>query len=101
MRQRLDCGANRRTVVKAGAIAGLAQIAAPFVWSARAADTIKVGMIDPLTGVYAGAAQNEVTGARYAVELINAKGGVLGREIELLVEDSANDVGTGVQKVRS
>src|SRR6516162_2757153 len=91
---------DRRTIVKVGAVAGLAQIAAPFVWSARAADTIKVGMIDPLTGVYAAPAQNEVTGAKYAVELINAKGGVLGREIELLVEDSANDVGTGVQKAR-
>ena len=90
---------DRRTIVKAGAVAGLSQIAAPFVWSARAADTIRVGMVDPLTGVYAAPAQNEVTGAKYAVELINAKGGVLGREIELLVEDSANDVGTGVLKV--
>jgi len=33
---------DRRTVIKAGAVAGLSQIAAPFVWSARAADTIKV-----------------------------------------------------------
>ena len=29
---------------------------------------------------------------------INKKGGILGRQVELLVEDSANDVGTGVQK---
>ena len=29
-----------------------------------------------------------------------AKGGILGRPAELLVEDSANDVGTGVQKTR-
>ena len=101
MTKRLKFGVvDRRTIVKAGAVAGLSQVAKPFVWSARAADTIKVGMIDPLTGVYAAPAQNEVTGAKYAVELINAKGGVLGREIELLVEDSANDVGTGVQKAR-
>ena len=31
---------------------------------------------------------------------MNAKGGILGRQVELLVEDSANDVGTGVQKAR-
>ncbi len=101
MAKRLDFGAvDRRTIVKAGAVAGLSQIAAPFVWSARAAAAIKVSMIDPLTGVYAAPAQNEVTGAKLAVSQINAKGGVLGREIELLVEDSANDVGIGVQKAR-
>ena len=87
MTKRLNLGAvDRRTIVKAGAVAGLAQIAAPFVWSARAADTIKVGMVDPFTGVYAAVAQNELIGVKYAVEQINAKGGVLGREIELLVE---------------
>jgi branched-chain amino acid transport system substrate-binding protein len=57
-------------------------------------------MVDPLTGVYAAIAQGEVVGAKYAVEEINKKGGILGRPIELLVEDSANDVGTGVQKTR-
>jgi branched-chain amino acid transport system substrate-binding protein len=101
MTKRLGSGAlDRRAFVKAGAVAGLTQIAAPFVRSARAADAIKVGMVDPLTGVYAAPAQNEVTGAKLAVSQINAKGGVLGREIELLVEDSANDVGVGVQKAR-
>ena len=43
---------------------------------------------------------NEVMGAKLAVDQINAKGGILGRQVELLVEDSANDVGTGVQKTR-
>ena len=49
-------------------------------------------MVDPLTGVYAALAQGEVVGAKYAVEEINKKGGILGRPVELLVEDSANDV---------
>ncbi len=91
---------SRRTLLKSAAAAGLTQVAAPFVIPARAADAIKIGMVDPLTGVYAAVAQNEVIGAKYAVEQINAKGGVLGRPLELLVEDSANDVGTGVQKTR-
>jgi len=91
---------DRRTVMKTVAAAGVMQIASPFVISARAADAIKIGMVDPLTGVYAAVAQNEVIGAKYAVEVINAAGGVLGRPLELLVEDSANDVGTGVQKTR-
>jgi len=91
---------NRRTLLKAGAAVGAAQIASPFVIAARGETPIKIGMVDPLTGVYAAVAQNEVVGARLAVDNINAKGGVLGRPLELLVEDSANDVGTGVQKTR-
>ena len=57
-------------------------------------------MVDPLTGVYAAIAQGEVVGAKFAAEEINKKGGILGRPVELLIEDSANDVGTGVQKTR-
>jgi branched-chain amino acid transport system substrate-binding protein len=91
---------DRRTVIKTAVAAGVAQIASPFIITARAADAIKIGMVDPLTGAYAAVAQNEVIGAKFAVEQINAKGGVLGRPLELLVEDSANDVGTGVQKTR-
>ncbi|HET9580746.1 MAG TPA: ABC transporter substrate-binding protein [Usitatibacter sp.] len=83
----------------AGAAAAL-QLAGPFIISARGEQPIKIGMVDPLTGVYAAVAQNEVTGAKLAVQQINAKGGINGRPIELLVEDSANDVGTGVQKAR-
>jgi branched-chain amino acid transport system substrate-binding protein len=65
---------------------------------ARGEEPVKIGFVDPLTGVYAAYAQNEVAGAKLAVDQINAKGGILGRQIQLLVEDSANDVGTGVQK---
>jgi branched-chain amino acid transport system substrate-binding protein len=91
---------DRRSLLKATAAVGIAQVASPFIIAARGETPIKIGMVDPLTGVYAAVAQNEVIGARLAVERINAKGGVLGRPIELLVEDSANDVGTGVQKTR-
>jgi branched-chain amino acid transport system substrate-binding protein len=99
----IDIGAvrpNRRTVITAAAAAGLAQLASPFIIGARAETSLKIGMVDPLTGVYAAVAQNEVIGAKLAVAQVNAKGGILGRQVELLVEDSANDVGTGVQKAR-
>src|ERR1700744_5815057 len=91
---------NRRTILKSGAAIAAAQFSSPFIITARGETPIKIGMVDPLTGVYAAIAQNEVVGAKYAVEQINAKGGIMGRPIELLVEDSANDVGTGVQKTR-
>ena len=91
---------DRRTVLKGAAAAGALQVASPFIIAARGETPMRIGMVDPLTGVYAAVAQNEVIGAKLAVEQINAKGGILGRPIELLVEDSANDVGTGVQKAR-
>ncbi|MGE5098288.1 MAG: ABC transporter substrate-binding protein [Betaproteobacteria bacterium] len=90
----------RRRMLKGAGAAAALQLAGPFIISARGEQPIKIGMVDPLTGVYAAVAQNEVMGAKLAVQQINAKGGINGRPIELLVEDSANDVGTGVQKAR-
>lgn len=90
----------RRTILKAGAAVAAAQVASPFLIQARGETPVRIGMVDPLTGVYAAIAQGEVDGAKLAVDQINKQGGILGRPIELLVEDSANDVGTGVQKTR-
>jgi branched-chain amino acid transport system substrate-binding protein len=90
----------RRTILKAGAAMTAAQVASPFVLHARGDTPVRIGMVDPLTGVYAAVAQGEVEGAKHGIEQINKQGGILGRPVELLVEDSANDVGTGVQKTR-
>src|SRR5882672_8176324 len=91
---------DRRTLLKGAAALGAFQVMSPFIIRARGETPIRMGMVDPLTGVYAAPAGNEVMGAKLAVEQMNAKGGILGRQVELLVEDSANDVGTGVQKAR-
>src|SRR5271166_6962345 len=92
---------DRRTVMRAAAAAGLAQVAAPFVLTARAADEIKMGLNDPLTGTYAELGKNEQTGCQLAIEQINAQGGILGRQAQLLVEDSTSaDTGVAVQKAR-
>ncbi len=93
--------AGRRTLIKAGLALGAAQVAAPFVFSARAADTVKIGLDNPLTGTYAALGKNELTGAQLAIEQINAAGGIQGRQAELLFEDSTSgDAGTAVQKAR-
>ena len=55
-------------------------------------------MVEPLTGVYAALAEGEIAGARLAIDEINHTGGILGREAQLLVADSANDVTTGVER---
>src|SRR5215472_4734996 len=84
----------RRTLLKAGLAAGASQLAGPFIIKARAEQTIKIGLDDPLTGVYAALGKNEQIGCELAIEQINQKGGILGRQVELLVEDSSSgDVG--------
>ncbi len=62
------------------ALAGLAQ-----------ADTIKIGVNEPLTGPFAASGTYIVNGAKIAAEEINAKGGVLGNKIELVVEDNKSN----------
>ena len=90
----------RRTILRAGGAIGALQLTSPFIIKARGEEPIKIGMIDPITGVYSAPANSEVEGAKFAVDELNKKGGILGRQVQLLVEDSANDVGTGVQKAR-
>jgi branched-chain amino acid transport system substrate-binding protein len=98
MGSRFAPGMTRRTLVKAGASLGGIALAAPSIIKARGEEPIRIGFVDPITGIYSAFAQSEVNGAKLAVDDVNKKGGVLGRPVELLVEDSANDVGTGVQK---
>ncbi|WP_156226238.1 ABC transporter substrate-binding protein [Herbaspirillum chlorophenolicum] len=54
----------------------------------QAADTIKIGMIAESTGANAEAGVYQINGARMAVEEINKAGGVLGKQLELKVEDN-------------
>src|SRR6202167_6081752 len=91
---------DRRTILKTTAAIAAVQFSSPFIIKARGETPVRIGMVDPLTGVYAAIAQGEVVGAKFATEEINKKDGILGRPVELLIEDSANDVGTGVQKTR-
>jgi branched-chain amino acid transport system substrate-binding protein len=91
----------RRTVLKAGLAIGALQVASPFVVKSLAEETVKIGLDNPLTGTYAALGKNELIGCQLALDQINAKGGILGRKAELLVEDSTSgDAGTAVEKAR-
>ncbi len=54
---------------------------------ARAAETMKIGVVSPLTGPVAEAGRIQLNSLRLAVEKQNAAGGALGQQIELIVED--------------
>ena len=91
----------RRSVMKAVAAATVLQISPAFIKKAHAAEPVKIGLDNPLTGTYAAVGKNELTGCQLALEQINAGGGILGRPVELVVEDSTSgDAGTAVQKAR-
>ena len=59
--------------------------------TAQAQDAVKVGVIEPLSGPVAASGNYVRMGAEIARDWINAKGGVLGRKIELLIEDNKSD----------
>ena len=61
---------------------------------------IRLGNIEPLSGPYADSGIDEMEGAQLANEEWNAKGGVLGRKIEMITEDAPSNPGIGVQKAK-
>lgn len=54
-------------------------------------ETIKLAMVAPMTGDYAQFGQSAREGIEMAIGEINAKGGVLGRQIELVIGDDKGD----------
>ena len=69
------------------ALTVVAALAAP----AAAQEAVKIGVIQPLSGPVAASGNYVRMGAEIGRDWINAKGGVLGRKVELLIEDNKSD----------
>ncbi len=82
---RTDAGAFAGRMVRILA-ATLLALAIPAV--ARAVEPIRIGLVAEITGPASEAGTYTINGARLAVEDINKAGGVLGRQVELQIEDS-------------
>jgi branched-chain amino acid transport system substrate-binding protein len=81
---------NRRSLLKAGAaFAGASALGFPAIVRAQA-DKIKIGHLTPLTGFLGALGAYAQLGIRMAQEEINASGGVMGRQLDILSEDSVN-----------
>jgi len=65
-----------------------------------AADTIKIGYLAALTGDWAAYGQTESKSAQLAVDEINAQGGVLGKQVELVIYDFRTRAEDAVNAVR-
>ncbi|HEY3068211.1 MAG TPA: ABC transporter substrate-binding protein [Methylomirabilota bacterium] len=59
--------------------------------SAQAPGTVKIGVIQPLSGPVAASGNYVRMGAEIARDWINARGGIEGRKIDLLIEDNKSD----------
>lgn len=71
-----------------------------FSSGASAADPIKIGLVTALSGQSARAGEALTRGATIAIEEINAKGGVLGRPLELVRRDDESNPAKGLIAAR-
>ncbi len=62
---------------------------------------IRIGVVTPLTGTYAGIGQQVKWGLDLAARQINGGGGIDGRQIELIYEDEEANPAVAVQRPRS
>jgi len=66
----------------------------------KADEKITIGVLCPLTGPYSFEAESQKNFAYLAAEEINAAGGVLGRQIDIVVEDTELKAGIGAEKAK-
>lgn len=68
--------------------------------AAASGDTINLGAVIPLTGASATIGEDQRRGIELAVEKINANGGVLGKKINVIVEDSGGTAASALDAAR-
>lgn len=80
----------RRRLLKSGAaIAGLSALGFPAI-SYGQSDKITIGHLTPLTGFLGAIGSYAQLGVKLAAEELNQSGGILGKQINLISEDSVN-----------
>ncbi|WP_136659409.1 ABC transporter substrate-binding protein [Nitratireductor sp. XY-223] len=67
---------------------------------ALAEDTIKFGVLAPLTGLYAIVGERTSQGVNLAVDQINEQGGILGHKLEAVIRDDETNPDTAVRVAR-
>jgi branched-chain amino acid transport system substrate-binding protein len=70
-------------------LSAVALAAVPQIASAQ--ETIKIGVNQPLTGAVAASGNYVTNGARIAADELNANGGILGQQVELIIEDNKSN----------
>ena len=90
----------RRVLTGAATLIGATALSSPFVLRARAADTVKIGLIHPTSGFYANAGKQCRAGAELAIADVNANGGLKGLD-GAMVEAVTADVESVPESARA
>src|SRR5258705_3144810 len=87
---RLPFSRRRRALLQgSAAVTALGSLGFPAIVKSQS-DAIRIGHLTPRTGFLGPLGEYAVMGVTLAVEEINAAGGVMGRKIDLIAEDSVN-----------
>ena len=87
------------SVTRRALVLGAAIVGAAGVQSAQAQDTLRFGLAMPLSGSQALYGQDQVKAAQWGVAEINAKGGINGKKLEMIILDTRADPQAGIQAV--
>ncbi|WP_137392243.1 substrate-binding protein [Rhodoligotrophos defluvii] len=90
----------RRTALKGLGVAGLTTAVTGFPAILRAQDTVTIGFLSALTGLETILGETQLNCFQLAVEELNAKGGIAGREIKYIVEDDQTTTRGAIDKAR-
>ena len=89
----------RRIFLKTATL-GAATLAFPSLLRAQGKEPIRIGFPLPLTGPFAAIAGDMKQGAELAVDELNAKNGILGRKVEVLIRDDQLKPQVGAQRTQ-
>src|SRR5687767_13213756 len=91
---------DRRTFLATGAAAAAASLSFPTILRAQGTGPVRIGFPGPVTGPFGALAADQQRGAMLAVDELNAKGGILGRKIEVLFRDDQLKPAVGAQRTQ-
>lgn len=110
MTEQIERRAVLKTLLAGGAFAGVASLAGSLLTACgtssgsgaggQAKGAIKIGALTDLTGAFGVVGKSNQAIARFTVDEINTAGGVLGRQLELVMADSASDPAVGATVAR-
>jgi branched-chain amino acid transport system substrate-binding protein len=69
--------------------------------AAHASDNVRIAFIDPLSGPFANIGESELRHFQMIAEMINARGGVLGRKLEIVPMDNKTSPQDSVLQLKS
>lgn len=90
-----NAGLPRRNV-----LAAVATAAATWPLAVKSADVVKIGLPVALTGPSAGIGEQMKRACEFWAKQVNAKDGLLGKQVELVVEDTTGNPAEAVRKVQ-